>query len=836
MTRNHPLADVGNKHLIARLIGTTSVITLLMIDPAAAERRDAAPAGGRAVAQVAQAAAADLRSFQIPAQPLSAALTAFGQQSGFQVSFNPATVGNTQSSGVTGSFTPLDALRRITAGTGTSFRVLDARTVTVERATVGGGGDVTVLGPVTVDATTEAGGVVRGYVAKQSTAGTKSGTPIIETPQAISVVTRDQMDAQAIQNVPQALRYTAGVASEPRGASQSGYEKWLYARGFALDEYLDGLKLLSGEFGAPQVDPFFLERLEVLHGPASVLYGQASPGGLANLVSKRPTDTPYHAVTAEVGNNSRYQGSFDLSGPVDKEGRLLYRLSGFGRTADTQVDHTKEQRLAIAPSVTWKPTDKTTLTVLGSYQYDPKAGFEGYVPARGSVLPNPAGEISTSFFSGDPSYDRFFRRQYSIGYLFEHRFDETWTVRQNARYNHVDAKQEGVWPLFLTDNRTLRRYSFRDSEHNDAVSLDNQVEAKFTTGPAKHTVVVGVDYQHYMWNQIAATNFAAPTIDIFNPTYGQSIPAPNVNYDTRQRLSQIGFYAQDQIRIDNWALLFGGRFDRADRHIDDHLADTRLNQSDKAFSGRAGLVYLFDNGLAPYASYTTSFNPTSATDAGVDAGGNPFKPTKGEQVEVGVKFQPKGVNSFVTLSVFNLKQKDVLTTDPNPAHVCSGGACQIQNGEVRSRGVELSGKASLSEGLDLTAAFSYLDNVVTKADAADGTKDKHPASVPAYLASLWGSYRFLDGDARGLGLSAGVRHVGSSWGDGTNSFKVPSYTLVDAGVSYDLGALKDDLAGMQASVNATNLFDKSYVASCANATRCYYGLRRTVMGRLKYEW
>lgn len=835
MARQDASAGVGGGRLIAGLIGTTSIMALLMVNPAVAGQ-PARTSATSATAGSPQVAQADLRAFRIPAQPLASALTAFGQQAGFQVSFNPAAVANAQSTDVVGSFSPPEALRRLTAGSGTSFRFLDSRTVTVERLQADGAAGTTMLGPLTVEAPTEANGVVRGYVAKQSAAGTKTSTPIIETPQAVSVVTRDQMDAQAVQNVPQALRYTAGVAPEPRGASQSGYEKWLYARGFALDEYLDGLKLLSGEFGAPQVDPFFLERLEVLHGPASVLYGQASPGGVANLVSKRPTDTPYRAVTLEAGNHSRYQGSFDLSGPLDKEGRFLYRLSGFGRTAETQVDHTKEQRVAIAPSVTWKPTDKTTLTVLGSYQYDPKAGFEGYVPALGSVLPNPEGKIPTSFFSGDPSYDRFFRRQYSIGYLLEHSFDETWTVRQNTRYNHVDAKQEGVWPLFLNGNRTLRRYSFRDTEHNDAISLDNQVEAKFITGVVKHTVVAGLDYQHYLWNQIAANNFAAPTIDIFNPTYGQVIPTPRVNYDTRQRLSQTGIYAQDQIRIDKWAVLFGGRFDWANRHIDDHLARETISQSDKAFSGRAGLVYLFDNGLAPYASYTTSFNPTSATDAGLDVNGNPFKPTKGQQYEVGVKYQPTGFNSFVTLSAFNLKQKDVLTTDPDTSHVCAGSTCQIQNGEVRSRGVELSGKASLTDGFDLTAAISYLDNKVTKANPADGTLDKHPASVPAFLTSLWGSYRFLDGAARGLGLSAGVRHVGSSWGDGTNSFKVPSYTLVDAGISYDLGGLQDKLAGIQASVNATNLFDKEYVASCANATRCYYGLRRTVIGRLKYEW
>ncbi len=268
------------------------------------------------------------------------------------------------------------------------------------------------------------------------------------------------MDAQAVETVSQALRYTVGVNSNQYGVSLTEADTEMTARGFALDQYLDGLKLLSGEFGEPQVDPYFLERIEVLHGPASMLYGQADPGGVAELVTKRPTEQPFYSAEIRGGSYGEVQGGFDIGGPIDEGGHFLYRLTGLASEADSQVDYVHQKRFAIAPAFTWKPDDATSLTLLALFQHDPSGGFFGYVPANGTLLPNPNGKISSSLFSGDPDFNTFARTQYQLSYLFEHHFDDAWTVRQNFRYSHVDVRQDGIWPSGLeADLRTLDRYS-----------------------------------------------------------------------------------------------------------------------------------------------------------------------------------------------------------------------------------------------------------------------------------------------------------------------------------------------------------------------------------------
>ncbi len=781
-------------------------------------------------------------SYSIAAGSLDGALTSFGASSGIQVLYNASITSGLRTAGVRGKLSPQAALTRLLAGTGLSFRFTGATKVTIS---AGAGGDAadtsdgaTALAPITVHGSGD--GTV-GYVATQSAAGTKTNTPIIETPQAISVVTRKQMDAQGAQSVAQALSYSSGVVAEQRGVNMSGFE-YLTGRGFQMEKYLDGLRLPNIAYNLPSYEPYDLDRIEILHGPASVLYGQTYPGGLVNLVSKKPTQDAFGEVQATVGSHNYAGTAFDFGGPAPSTDAFLYRLTGTFRNSDTQVDGTKERRFSIAPAFTWQPDADTTLTLLSSYQDDPEAGYYNFVPALGTVLANPNGRISSSLNPGEPGFDRHSREEYNIGYQFEHRFDDTWTIRSNLRYTHLKDDLQNVFANgFAADGRTLNRYSFFNDESLGQLTTDNQVEADFDTGALSHKAIVGLDYQRVNYQELYGSNFfTTPGLDAYDPNYGADIARPAATGSDDAVMNQLGAYGQDQISFENWRFMVSGRQDWTNSRDYDRINDTDTRQSDRAFTWRAGLVYLFDNGLAPYASYATSFQP----QIGQSYSGAAFKPTKGEQYEVGLKYQPTGFNSFATVSLFNLTQQNVLTADPIHANF------SVQSGEIRSRGAELELHASLTDNLDLVAAYTYLDNVVTKANETDSAYNidvgKHPSGIPSNAASLWGNYTFDNGPLAGLSLGGGIRYVGWTYGTNNNVWglsgyentpsKVPSYTLFDASVKYDFGARNPKLQGLQLAVTGRNLFNRNYVAYCQSAAACQYGTGRTVLATLSYRW
>ncbi len=672
---------------------------------------------------------------------------------------------------------------------------------------------------------------VDGYVAPLTTTGTKTDTPLIEAPQSVGVVTRDQMDDQGARTVSEALRYTAGVLPEVRPTAR--YDS-VYVRGFggqgasaAYVNFLDGLRMQRGiSFAAPNVDPWLLERIEVLRGPASVLYGQTGSGGIVNLVSRRPIATDGGEVRLEAGTNSFAQAAFDMGGRATEDGTWLYRLTGVTRSSQTQYDHNEEERYAFAPALTWQPNDNTTLTLLANFQYDPQSGFYNFVPAIGTVLASPYGKLHSNFFGGDPNWNMFERTQASAGYQLEHRFDNVWTARQNFRYQHIDSDFRAVSGRTLTGGRTLARSYSRSVEHVDALALDNQLQASFSTGELRHTLLMGVD-----WSRASSKRrlgqATAPALDIFAPVYYIAIPSLNLA-TTTQVQDQLGVYAQDQIAWGNWRFNVGVREDWASTEITTRSTGAPTRQDDTATTGRVGALYLFDNGIAPYASWATSFLPNSGTFSPA-RGGSAFEPTTGELFEIGVKYQPPGRESFIQLAAFQITQQNVLTTDPD------NSLYQVQTGEIRSRGIELEARASLGGGFDLIGAYAYTEAEITKSNSA-GVSGNDAPQVPRHAASAWAHYSFGEGRLSGLGVGAGVRYVGATYGDEQNSFRVPSVTLMDAALSYDLSALGETLKGLEAHVNASNLFDKEYISSCSNTTNCWFGNRRVVTAGITYRW
>lgn len=780
--------------------------------------------------------------FAISGQPLSAALVRFSSVTGIDVAFDGPLPANLRSVGTAGNLSAEGALRRLLAGTGLTFRFTTANTVLLinpqNSSSSASAVGATILEPIVVQGE-NARGPVEGFVATQSATATKTGTSLKDTPQAVNVVTKDQIAAQGSTTLTQALRYTPGVISQY--GDDSRYD-WFTIRGFRPSRYLDGLRLPFGSRGyaQPRVEPFSLERAEVLKGPASVLYGQGDPGGLINMVSKRPSATALNEVEMQFGTDKRIQTAFDLGGGAGDDDNFLYRIVGVGRLTDTQYDYVREKKGYIAPSFTFKPDEGTSLTVYGSYQHidSPGGGGAPALPANGTLYTRMYSELPRSAFPGEPGYDHYKSDQASVGYEFEHEVDDTWTIRQNLRYSYIGTDTQRVQPYCpaACNPTAFYRYAWAFPESARAVTVDNQAIGNFQTGDVAHTALFGLDYSYESsrYEESALSPIFTP-FNGLDPVYGATaITRPPIATRIDQDRSQIGLYAQDQMEWNNFVFSLGGRYDWAntDTRTRTSVADNQVDQRDGKFTWRTGLVYNFDNGLSPYAGYSTSFNPASGTDRL----GNAFEPTTGEQFEVGVKYQPNGSNSFVTLSAYHLTQDNVLSPDTTPGFT----NYSVQTGQVRMRGVELEGKAEITDAFSVLASYAYTDSEITRANpnaAGISNEGNRFAFVPRQQASLWLDYTLQTSTIwDGLSFGGGARYTGQTFGDNANKFDIPSYTVFDAAIRYDFGKADPKLEGLKASLNVSNIFDRKYVSTCIAATGCYWGEGRTVYATLKYSW
>ncbi|WP_031335093.1 TonB-dependent siderophore receptor [Rhodopseudomonas sp. B29] len=666
---------------------------------------------------------------------------------------------------------------------------------------------------------------IPGFVPSVSASGTKTDTKLIETPQAISVVSRDNLDARGVDTVAQALQYTAGVAVQTGGADPR-YDQ-AKIRGFetnGFSNFRDGLRDTangSAYFSVFRNEPYGVQRIDVVKGPSSVMYGQSPPGGLIDLISKRPTDQAFGEIVGLVGTADRLQGAFDVGGPVDKDKTLLYRLTGVLRDSDAQVakfsDKVKDDRAYIAPAVTWRPTNDTTLTILSDYQHDV---FGNAFPVSvGTVRGGKIVDVKPlPLFLGEPSYNTFDQTQYRIGYQFEHRFSDDLIVRSRARFGHVDLEYRYVTfagtPL---DTQTVfPRISRRVLENSDSFNIDNHVIAKVSTGSLQHTLLLGTDYQAF---QLGGQQFggSAPSLSRINPVYGVPIAMPTTLLQSyKQNLNQAGLYLQDQIKLQNWILTLGGRYDAAQQTTLDRITGVPQPSDDTAFTKRAGLTYVFDSGLAPYVSYSESFLPT----AGIDFNSKAFKPTKGKQYEGGIKFQPNR-DFLVTAAVFDLTQDNVLTADPLHLNY------NIQTGQVNSRGLELEMLAKPLPGLNLLATYTLQNLKNTQSN--NGDIGKVPVLTPRDMASAFADYTLQSGPLAGWGFGAGVRYVGESYMDILNTLTNSAYTVFDAGLHYR------QPKGINLALNVKNIANKDN-ALCTVTGGCQYITPRVITATASYRW
>ena len=684
----------------------------------------------------------------------------------------------------------------------------------LEALTVDGGGD-----------SQSATGPVEGYVARDTATGSKAALPVTAVPQSVSVLGRAELDDRGVvTKIDEALRYTAGVSTEPFGADPD--TDWFYIRGFDATQngvFLDGLNLYSYGFGGFQADAFMLERVEVLKGPASVLYGGANPGGIVDLIRKRPQDEASRTVEIGINSFGNAFAGFDVNTPLSEA--VTTRITGKIAGGEAETDYTNDFRGFVMPQVRFKPDDATSLTVYAiASGLDQRHTGNGFLPYVGTVVDAPYGKIDRDGFFSEPDLDTGRSDQQMVGYELEHRLDSGIKLSQTLRYSHLDKHEVLFYPYGYVNTTdpaapnyyALNRIGFEHTTAVNSFAVDNRAEATFDTGPVAHQALVGLDYKHYRLDQVQAVPRFPATATPISPTdplYGlPQPPIDGVYSDQVLTLQQLGLYAQDQLRFgEGWLVTLNGRYDWVHTDSDARIG-TSYSDSDGAASGRAGLGYEFDNGVTPYVSVATFFNPL----IGTAANGGALEPEEGHQLEGGVKYAPTGFDALLTASVFRIVKQNVALTRPD--------FLQEQLGEVTSTGFELEGKVNLTENWKLLASYSYTELEITE-DLNSALIGKRPYLIPKSQAALWVDYTLTEGRLEGMSIGGGVRYQGSSYADTLNTLKVPDAVLADAAIRYE----KD---GWGAALNVANLFDKDYVQGCQGEFTCGYGAGRTVTLKL----
>ncbi|MGJ5176154.1 TonB-dependent siderophore receptor [Bradyrhizobium oligotrophicum] len=689
--------------------------------------------------------------------------------------------------------------------------------------------DVASRSPVTNGPTAgqDPRGPINGYVASRSMTGTKTNTPIMETPQAISVVGAEEIRDQKPASLAEALRYAPGVGAQTFGSDVRN--DWFKIRGFDAQDvgfFADGLQLFSTAFATWKLYPAGLERIDILRGPSAVLYGGSGPGGLINAISKVPSATPSNSVEVGVNSFGNAYTTFDSTGPFmaasGPSHELTYRLIASVKNGGTQTAFTPDNAYFFAPSVTYQPDLDTKFTVLASAtKYETRP--QNFLPYTGTVVDAPFGRIPTRLYASDPANDKFAREQEMVGYQFEKNLTDSLTFRQNARYAHDDVTLQLLlgngYDSSNAATASLSRFNSFSHDIANQANLDNQLEYRFNTGGIQHTALVGVDLKHYRIDDLQSFAFGTPSLNLLAPSYGYDGGFPSTVFLNRTiTQKQAAVYGQEQMKIGQLTLVLSGRNDWVDTDLNNRIG-TSLSRDDSRFSGRVGAIYNTAVGIAPYVSYATSYNPVIGTNA---ATGQLYTPETGQQTEVGVKIQPHGLDGHFAASVFDLKRQNVLTTDPTNVLL------SVQTGEVTSRGVELEAVANITPELKLTGSYTNFRIFVTK-DLDPTLIDKVPTNTPSEIASVWGDYTFKSGWLTGFGFSGGVRYNGRSYADNLNTLVVPSFFVGDAALHYEV-------ANWRFALNVSNITDKIYVAGCSSATACFYADRRRATLSASYKW
>ena len=629
-------------------------------------------------------------------------------------------------------------------------------------------------------------------------------------PNSSAVINRQDIEDKGARKIDQALQYQAGVLSEPFGADNK--VEWFKIRGFDASVSLDGTPTTPNGYFVWKPEIFGVESIEVLKGPSSLVFGASEPGGVVNLITKRPHKRESLLLNGEVGNPKRLGLGVDYNGIANPEGTVYYRLVAQAREEDGMQRRTDMKSYYLAPSLTAEFSPRTSLTFLSSFQRDEGRPTNGFLPAYGTIINTPYGRIDRRLNAGEPGFDRLERTQVSAGLLFSHEFSPGWTVKTNYKYSRLELDQRNVFAYGSDDNRLLRRgYTFTDGDSRSHY-LDTRVDGKLRLSPALEIQpVIGIDY---LKSETSGRNNGfgmAPDLDMFQPVYGLPFDVTSTPYGLNAR--QLGIYAATQALVARrWNLSAGIRHDRAE-------SDGRISGVDSRYdvnhnSVNLGAMYISDYGISPYINTSESFRPT----AGVDGYGNTYRPYEGKQTEVGVKFEPSWLSgSTITVALFDVKEKNALISDASNI--------QTQAGKRTNRGVEVQADLQVAPATFVRAAYTHNRSRV---DIGADETIRTPL-VPNDQASLWVTHTLNLARLNGLTVGAGVRYNGSTEDQRYSpGEKIKSFALFDLLVRYPL------TRDLSLQLNGRNLPDKTYVSGCD--FYCYYGGRRTIDLQLRYQW
>ncbi|MBE7385517.1 MAG: TonB-dependent receptor [Leptolyngbya sp. SIO1E4] len=665
------------------------------------------------------------------------------------------------------------------------------------------------------------------YVEPNTSTATRTDTPLRDIPQSIQVIPRELLEDQQVVDLNDALRNASGVVSSDVGSDSLRF----IVRGFDDPSILrDGFRLTFGGFGNPGNQEISnLETIEVLKGPASILFGSIEPGGVINLVTKKPLSEPFYDLGLRVGNRALLEPSIDISGPLDEDGRVLYRLNALYRNEDSVQDYdTDFNRFFIAPVVRWQISDRTDLTV--NFEY---LDSEGPLEAGLVVLGDEIADIPFDRVLGEP--DDFFQTEITrVGYDFEHRFSDNWRIRNAFRYNRREAETSQFAPFFIDESTgdATRVFAFQEQTQR-AFELQTNIVGEFSTGTIKHTLLAGVDLFRFENPLSTRIDFLsnADSFNIFEPVYG-TVPRPDVatvplSNEREFQTDALGVYIQDQIELlDNLILLVGVRYETVEQETilnptDFNPTGSESSQSDDAFSPRIGLVYQPIEEVSLYSSFSRSFFPNS----GITEDDEILPPERGEQFEIGARAELLEGRLTANLAWFNVTKQNVANPAPNdPTNTFS-----VATGEQRSRGIELDIAGEVLPGWNIIANYAFTDADITEDNT--GLEGNRVFGVPDHNFNLWTTYDIQSGSLEGLSFGLGFNYLSERFGDNANSFTVDSYFLTNLAVAYE----RDN---WRAGLNIRNLFDVDYVESVRNSRTVFNtpGAGLTVIGSFGIEF
>ncbi|AGT10755.1 TonB-dependent siderophore receptor [Paracoccus aminophilus] len=651
-----------------------------------------------------------------------------------------------------------------------------------------------------------------GYLATNSATAFKGGVPLTETPQSVSTVTEKELDDRKPRQIQDALAYVPGVTAGIWGVDDR-FDQFLI-RGFDLGTsgiYRDSLPNKAQNFSGFKIEPYMVQRIDVLRGPSSVIYGSNDAAGMINVISKRPKFENFAEGQLSYGSHKTASVGVDAGGVLDPAKTLAWRVTALRRDGSTAIHDSDNDRSLIALGLTWAPTDQTEVTFLGQWQKDALTP-NSFMPVAGEDYPARFGDLPKSFTRSQSPFNRFATEQYSFGWQARHDLSEQLTFRQNYRharqktdYRHLyfNGMHDPDWNP-TEDSMNFAAFAVDEVARQDAI--DNQLEYRSTVAGAENRVLLGVDYTRQQVTGTAAYD-ASYQVDIRNPSLNFPVAYPPIYSDSRTTVTEKGVYIQDHLKFDNGLSLTAGlRRSWLENRNHDRLSGTTTVQKDSATTGLFGLTYDLGNGFIPYASFTQGFT----ANIGRTFAGEIYQPTKGRQWEAGLRYAPTDRNLLISGAIFDITKTNVLTSDP------SNPGFSVQTGEVRHRGLELEARGNLTEQLSLIGGYTYLDPKITRSN--DGDAGHLTPLAPRHQASVWLDYDF-SGAAQGLSLGGGGRYIGATWGDTANTRRVSAYTLADVSLRYEWDAYV-------AALNVTNLFNKEYFATCDASVGCITGAGR----------